>query len=152
MDGALVALVILAVGSLVVPTAGYSAAPSGGGERTTSDWPALLLTVAGVILACMLPALLALLLTWARVGGRHPLRGRALQGLFWTATALGTLMLALMTYALDPFGFQTQGFWALDHEPPPTPGPGLYMMYAGALAIILGGILAGGPRAARGRA
>jgi hypothetical protein len=62
---------------------------------------------------------------------------------------LGTLALLLMTYSLDPLGWSTDTEWVIFREPAPSIEIGLYMMYAGTLAILAGGLLSREKRAGK---
>jgi hypothetical protein len=66
---------------------------------------------------------------------------RVSRRLYWVATMLGTLALLLMTYGIDPLGWSTDTAWVAFGEPAPSIEIGLYMVYAGMLAIIAGGFL-----------
>jgi hypothetical protein len=57
---------------------------------------------------------------------------------FWPTSIIGVLELAIMTYALDPFGLNPDSFWVAEHDRAPLIGPGLYMMYIGVFAVLVG--------------
>ncbi len=96
---------------------------------------------ATVLAIATLPLLMGIL---ALVVGAREWLGltfRVPRALFWTAIILATLALLLMTYTIDPFGWSAGTEWVMFHEPAPSIEIGLYMMYAGMLAIIAGGLL-----------
>ena len=82
-----------------------------------------------------------------RVSFRAPARLRRYLWLTeWLIIIIGALELILITYVLDPFGMRATSMWIVTHDPAPSLGPGFYMVYGGAILVIVGSILMGRPQ------
>jgi hypothetical protein len=127
-----------------LPWSGWTTAWSALGEVPRSLLAANVINAvvpAAFLCTCLLPlvaGMLALLVgTRAWLDNSWQIPGR----LYWSAVAVGTFALLLMTYSLDPWGWSTDTEWVIFREPAPTVELGLYSMYAGTLAILAGGLL-----------
>lgn len=102
-----------------------------------------------IFTCCLFPLLMAAvaLAKGTHVSFRAPERlQRYLWPAEWFIIIIGTLELILITYVLDPFGVRATSMWIITHDPPPSLGPGFYMVYAGAISIIVGSVLMGRPQ------
>lgn len=122
------------------PFSGWSNAWSGAQWGTGGIAPE---TIAGLILAgvLLLPLVAGILALVAGARGRIGVRWPVSPRLYWTIIALGLLSLLFTTYSLDPFGWSSDATWVVFREAPPTIEIALYMMYAGMLAVLAGGLL-----------
>jgi hypothetical protein len=127
-------------GSVFLPSGIVGHAWSGLRSLQNDVWPVVPYAVSGpfVLLVAALPLLMALVASG--VGTALHLRGtRALSpGISWAypaATALGTLALLVMTYALDPANLRRDAVDAANWTVPPSLEPGIFLAYAGVVAI-----------------
>ncbi len=100
---------------------------------------------AAVVLLYPFPFLMAALALYSGIRLSAPAPSawsRFVRRIYWPVTAGGILELLLLTHALiDPLGLNAQRMWLISGDPPPTVGPGLYIVYVGAFAVLLGGLL-----------
>lgn len=136
-------------GFLVSTVNGWDAVLGNGGIFSFAVGGTNLSTPVGWLLFLLLPfpllmALLALAFCFFTPSSpaHGTLRSLILWRIFWPVVVLGALELLLVSYLLDPFGFnRTSSQWALRGEPPPYAEAGLYLVYAGWILVVLAGLL-----------
>ncbi len=100
-----------------------------------------------MLVVAALPLLLALVAAGAGALARMQGAARAPRGLSWAylvSAALGTSALLFMTYALDLWNLRGEATDVSSWESPPSLEPGIFLAYAGVVAILAGWFLLSG--------